>query len=283
MFVSIKVNSWEEARRIPHVLRYWSFRADTSWDLSTRIERDAAVFSCSPDVLPECEAQILREFRRRAHQYLISPPLDYQLLEWLGIIQHHGGPTRLLDFTDSFYVAAFFAMEGATKDAAVWGINRSILHSTLMKKTAEIGKVSSSQAMNLRCVEFAESILKERTGERLVIDVQPERLSERLAVQQGSFLFPCDITATFQENLAQTFDLSTDIFQRGNDTKIDEFLEYNTNELAVVKVKLPCTFHSYALNDLRKMNVTATTLFPGLDGFARSFSLYIRPFTTIDH
>ena len=38
-------------------------------------------------------------------------------------MQHHGAPTRLIDFTWSPYVAAFFALERATGDAAVWAVN----------------------------------------------------------------------------------------------------------------------------------------------------------------
>jgi len=38
-------------------------------------------------------------------------------------MQHHGAPTRLLDFTYSFYIAAYFALEESEKDCAIWALN----------------------------------------------------------------------------------------------------------------------------------------------------------------
>ena len=62
---------------------------------------------------------LVHDFRRRAHHYIQSPPSPDEHLEWLALVQHHGGPTRLLDFTKSFYVASFFAVETAHEDACV--------------------------------------------------------------------------------------------------------------------------------------------------------------------
>ena len=38
-------------------------------------------------------------------------------------MQHHGAPTRLIDFTWSPYVAAFFALERTLADGVVWAMN----------------------------------------------------------------------------------------------------------------------------------------------------------------
>jgi hypothetical protein len=46
----------------------------------------------------------------------------------------------------------------------------------------------------------------------------------------------------------------------------------------VVKLILPRESHRETLADLKQMNITATALFPGLDGFARSLNFALREF-----
>ena len=72
----------------------------------------------------ENEEAVLLEFQRGAHRYhAVTPALD-QIVEWLALMQHHGAPTRLLDWTRSPYVALYFAMQGQSEgEAAVWAVD----------------------------------------------------------------------------------------------------------------------------------------------------------------
>ena len=68
------------------------------------------------------EKALLREFQHWAVQHTSRNPLDEW--EWLSLAQHHGLPTRLLDWTRNPLIAAFFACEeDHDKDGNVIAIN----------------------------------------------------------------------------------------------------------------------------------------------------------------
>jgi hypothetical protein len=54
---------------------------------------------------------MLADFKRRARPFL--DPLPGNDFEWMFVAQHHGVPTRLLDWTTNALVALYFAVSGA--------------------------------------------------------------------------------------------------------------------------------------------------------------------------
>jgi FRG domain-containing protein len=102
----------------------WAFRGQENerWTLEPSLERLA---HCYKDITADDEMYALRAFKRRAHHYLRDLPGKRDELEWLALLRHHGAPTRLLDWTRSPYVAAFFATAEANDkyNSAIWAID----------------------------------------------------------------------------------------------------------------------------------------------------------------
>jgi hypothetical protein len=79
--------------------------------LKTTLERACESYDIPLEKARVIEDILLRNFMRKYHHYSQHIPDRGNTLEWLSVMQHYGAPTRLLDFTYSVYVAAYFALE----------------------------------------------------------------------------------------------------------------------------------------------------------------------------
>src|SRR5581483_2688350 len=150
-----RLESWDQFLNLVTHPPYsnWAFRGehDERWPLFSSLSRYLRAFGVHPQAWPEQEQRILRIFKRKAHQFLEQPPDPDDDFEWLALMQHHGAPTRLLDFTWSPYVAAFFALERATRVAAVWALNPAEVSSGSLRRSSPRGrKAIASPAMDPR-------------------------------------------------------------------------------------------------------------------------------------
>ena len=269
MFVEIRPKNWRAARNIGEQLadlRDWAFRGQSvaSWRLTSTLERILPRFHNNRLSLSIGEeVRVLKEFQKRAHHHLRSPPEMSETLEWLSMLQHHGAPTRLLDFSYSYYVACFFAFQDVTREAAVWGA--SILN--LECRAEEVcGDVMSKCSGNSS--QLIDCFLNEEQSDLVVFDVEPRRLTERQSAQQGLFLFPGDISRRFEENFyGKKFDQRKQIQpSRVIEHKRDRSLVDEGLMEDLIKIVLPVEMRTEAFRDFRAMNINASTLFPGLDG-----------------
>jgi len=248
-------------------LHWWLFRGTSrkhTPPLQSSLERLLDDSGIPLSEAPKIERALLKEFKRRAHQYVNPLPSDGDIMAWLALMQHHGAPTRLLDWTYSFYVAAFFALSEASErePAVVWALYRNAFRLSAQAPAAaaayDRASGSSTWQSDMKRSD-ADGIQDGINAFLLHVIEKPEpcvwavnafRLNERLSVQQGLFMCPGDVSKSFTKNI-----------DAGNPSPDNVVcFEFSTQPNARAEM----------LTTLHRMNINYTSLFPGLDGFSRS-------------
>jgi hypothetical protein len=217
----------------------WAFRGerDERWPLYSSLSRYLQNFGVAPRAWPEQESRILRIFKRKAHQFLNQPPDPDDDFQWLALMQHHGAPTRLIDFTWSPYVAAFFALERTLADGVVWAMNPARILSRHAHKPIRMDPRSKGN--------FRRYFLK--GNQRLIWMGEPHTMNRRLIAQSGTFAVPGVL-----------------------DVPIEEIIDVPDPENVMAKFILTNLVRETGMRELYRMNITYATLFPDLDGLAKS-------------
>lgn len=103
---------------------------DARWELTTFFDRsfDDVSFERRPGVF----RQLLQEFRDACTSAGHADAADMNEVDLQALGQHHGLPTRLLDWSESPYVAAYFAFHDwsvntpGSKEVAIWALDTAV-------------------------------------------------------------------------------------------------------------------------------------------------------------
>lgn len=156
----------------PYITLFRGHR-DASWSLQPSLGRLAHQGKDIRDL----EKRMLDEFKRRALPHLGNTD-GFSDWDWLGIAQHHGLPTRLLDWTESPLIALFFAFESSNNDAdkrAVW------MYQVPEKELSFTGNFDENS--NLDVPNQEESPFSKRTTRVF----EPRQINQRITSQKGWF------------------------------------------------------------------------------------------------
>lgn len=195
---------------------------------------------------PMKERHLLRNFRKYARRSFVG---DDSTWNWLALAQHHGLPTRLLDWSYSPHVALHFAtavIAHMDEDAELW--------------------VVDFEAVNRHLPDELRSLLEEEgsyvfTGELLSRSLYSlEQLQEIDAAAFALFLEPPSLNERII-NQAALFSLMSDPREM-----LHDWLEQHPGTSH--RIIIPASLKWEVRDKLDQINISERVLFPGLDGLS---------------
>lgn len=160
-------------------------------------------------------------------------------------MQHHSAPTRLLHWSASQFVAAYFAcISEHDTDGCIYLVQSG----TLAKRVMDRGGPDASKLL------YSWTQLEQDSTADWSFDVTTRRPSSRMIAQSGEFSIAMDPLADH----AALIHLGAEA---------DHWNRYSHSRWIV-----PAALKPDILHRLHSMNVTASTLFPGVDGVGRSIA-----------
>jgi len=203
---------------------FYRGHADARWELLPALGRTR--------MKPDIETILYNDFITRAGAIL---PIDETKWSYIFAMQHHGLPTRLLDWTTTFGVALYFALREGEGDAALWVLNPLELN----KATWNREVLPSPDELDVNYYDGFIGNTKKFSS--TIVAVSPFHHNPRIFNQKAAFTFHANISIPLEQGYPH----------------------------AVEKIVIPAALRREAKEFLKLAGISEFSLFPDLDGLAR--------------
>ncbi|MFM0157746.1 FRG domain-containing protein [Paraburkholderia sediminicola] len=232
--------------------------ANAEWNLESSLERVIGS-NWSSNNAKRFEDYSISQFQSKFHLYDRENVEPASKLAWLSVMQHYGVPTRLIDFTESPYIALYFALEAYSPQSKADFAIFSIDYSAIMERSiGHIGSKDSGFRETRETAHAKQDTIFDEVVDRFAYPIawvtEPKQLNVRLDRQAGCFLLSGDKGIRIKDILeAQAYD-----------------------GVPLYKFRIASSLYEPIFALLRKMNVTSKSLYGDLDGLARSIRMQMQ-------
>ncbi len=205
----------------------------------------------------EIEERLLINFHKYG-QFIDNKLTNSSIWEQLIFAQHHGLPTRLLDWTFSPLVALHFAINIRTRfdkieNSVIWALNISEINDSLPVKYKNALEKTRGTLFTLELIKSLAADIQKYDSDmnnQAFILLEPPSLDERIINQYALFtLLPKEMLS------------------------MEEYLE-KSNIIHAIKIIIPKEIHWKLRSMLDRININERVLFPGLDGLSQWLKRY---------
>lgn len=279
-YIELNIKEWNDLFLFDQLfLSKFVFRGqgNASWALETSLRRMVKDYHSEviePRTPIKYEKAMINEFKWKYSNYQENPnmmPKGNESIEWLSVMQHYGAKTRLMDFTNSLFVALYMALYGTSNaDSSVWAFNKCMIKEPFAQAFETAGKHFSEEELYKEMYKSAQEWLNKEEIRDNDLDfkklymITPRICNDRISRQQGLFILPSTISHPFKDILKEYCNIDNIYTNDINDfammTKDPDFYK----ECGIIKILIPNKLRYKFTKSLRQMNISAETMYPGL-------------------